>query len=57
MLKVIGTCFGNDPVMFKEMKGAMEREGYIVALNSETTGTIMKEVENFYEYESENSES
>lgn len=57
MLKVIGTFYGNDPKMLSEIEAALEREKYIVALSSETAGTIIKEVENFYEYESDNQES
>ena len=55
MLKVFGTLYGNVKEDFDAMVKALTNDGFQIAYQSETNGTVIKEVQTLDE--SENTES
>jgi len=55
MLKVYGNLYGNVKEDFDALVSALTREGFEIAYQSETNGTVIKEVQTLDE--SENTES
>ena len=49
MLKVYGGVYANTKEEFEVLKQAIENDGFTVAYNSETSGTIIKEVQSLEE--------